>query len=63
MNWLFSLQRVRRASASRLCYLALVCRFWAGNRWWNTPPPEPKKVVRDERTTESDAIDGRLLGA
>jgi hypothetical protein len=46
-----------------LCYLGLDCQFWAGNLWWNTPPPEQKKIVRDERTTERNSVDGGLLGS
>jgi hypothetical protein len=51
----------RRTFRHRVCYLRFDCHFWAGNLWGNCPPPEQKKIVRDERTTKRDSIDGGLL--
>jgi hypothetical protein len=56
-------QEVAERLKDRLCYLPPCCRFWPGNLWENSPPPEQKKIVRDKRTTERDSINERLFGA
>ena len=66
MNWAnenvrVSIGAVSGGSLRALCYLPLDCHFLPGNAWGNSPPPEQKKIVRDERTTERDSIDSGLL--
>src|SRR5213593_3605014 len=46
-----------------MCALPSQCHFWPFHRCGNSPPPKPQKVVRHERTTQGDAIHGRLVGA
>ena len=45
-----------------LCALSFPCHFSPFNRCGNSPPREPQKVVRHERTTQGESIDGRLVG-